>query len=147
MYTIINNYIINTRWLIGLPVHLLIHVIIQSIRQSCSSSTVHTIKIKFEQQRISSDVVKSSSLCSRRHQNGDKVGARGAGFSSSETVDHLGFSHKICRGYTEWFNALVRRDQRRMARLVRAHEKASVTQISTLYNYNEQKSLSEHTLC
>jgi len=89
------------------------------------------------------------------------VGARRAGLSISETADLLGFSRTtISRVYRECSDkeeisseqqfcghkCLVdARGQRRMARLVPADRKATVTQISTRYNRAMQKSISEHT--
>ncbi len=89
------------------------------------------------------------------------VGARQAGLSNPETADLLEFScMTISRVYREWtekekisseqqfcgWKWLVdARGQRRKARLARADRKATVTQITTLYNQGMQKSISELT--
>ncbi len=91
------------------------------------------------------------------------VGARWAGLSISKTDDLLGFSCIIIsRVYREWSEkekiscerqscerkCLVDvRGQRRMGRLVRDDRKATVTQITTRYNQDMQKTISEHTTC
>ncbi len=85
------------------------------------------------------------------------VGARRAGLSISKTADLLGFSHTtISRVYREekiyseqqlcGGKCLVDvRGQRRMDRLVRDDRKATVTQITTLYNQYMQNTISKHT--
>ncbi len=89
------------------------------------------------------------------------AGARWAGLSISKTADLLGFSHTtISMDYREWSEKeriyserqlcgqkfLVDvRGQRRMGRLVRDDRKATVTQITTLYNQGMQNIISECT--
>src|SRR5512133_128448 len=97
----------------------------------------------------------------RDFDRGMVVAARRAALSISETADLLGFScTTISRVYRECSNkeeisserqfcgrkCLVdAKGQRRMARLVPADRKATVTQISARYNRGLQKSISEHT--
>ncbi len=87
------------------------------------------------------------------------AGARWAGLSISKTADLLGFSRTtISMDYREWSEkeriyserqlcgrkCLVDvRHQRRMGRLVRDDIKATVTQITTLYNQGMQNTISE----
>ncbi len=87
------------------------------------------------------------------------AGARWAGLSISKTADLLGFSRTtISMDYREWSEkeriyserqlcgrkCLVDvRRQRRMGRLVRDDIKATVTQITTLYNQGMQNTISE----
>ncbi len=85
------------------------------------------------------------------------AGARRAGLSISKTADLLGFSRTtISRVYREekisseqqlcGGKCLVDvRGQRRMGRLVRDDRKATVTQITTLYNQCMQNTISERT--
>src|SRR5512133_2013420 len=97
----------------------------------------------------------------RDFDRGMVVAARRAALSISETADLLGFSRTaISRLYRECSDKeeinserqfcgrkclVAARGQRRMARLVPADRKATVTQISTRYNRALQKSISEHT--
>lgn len=89
------------------------------------------------------------------------VGARRAGSSVSVTAKLLGFSRTtVSRVYTEWCQkqktsserqlcgrkCLVdEKGQQRISRMVESDRKASVTQITTLYNCGEQKTISERT--
>ncbi len=83
--------------------------------------------------------------------------------SISKTADLLGFSRRtISMVYREWSEkekisserqlcgrkCLVDvKGQRRMGRLVRDDRKATVTQITTLYNQGMQNTISERTTC
>ena len=75
------------------------------------------------------------------------VHARRAGLSISVTADLWGFSHtqhSLLRMVQQFYRqkCLVdERGQQSMARVVRADRKATVTQITTLYNCGEQKSM------
>ena len=89
------------------------------------------------------------------------VGARGAGLSISEPLIYWDFHAQPSLEFTEngpkkekisseqqfcGPKCLVdARGQRRMARLVRADRKATVTQITTRFNRGMQRSISEHT--
>lgn len=89
------------------------------------------------------------------------VGARRAGLSVSETAELLGFSRTtVSRVFTEWREKektsserhfcgrkrlVNEKGQRRMARLVQADRKATVTEITMRYNSGVQKSISERT--
>lgn len=67
-----------------------------------------------------------------------------AGLIISETADHLIFMHNnsLC-SFILWVEKLfVKRDQKRMARLIQPDRKANVTQMTTLYSHVEQKSVS-----
>ena len=83
----------------------------------------------------------------------------GAALGISVTADLLGFLHTtVSRVYSEWCEKrkkknpvsrqkchVDKRGQQRIARLVRGDRKATVTQITALYNCGEQKGITERT--
>ena len=99
------------------------------------------------------------------HQYGEKCDVRdfelfGARWSGiSETDGFLGFSYTTVPGvlwskkwktsceqqFCKWKHFVDEKTQRRMVRPVGADRRATVTQITTLYNHGEQKSSSEWT--